>query len=574
MKWYSFAVLLALSPILAYAQPRQWLSLGHYDKTIWGYKSRVEAGSPFFLAPDGPTNPETERQATVQMFERGEGQCSFPARFEYFLRNGGNAERRDCEEFEKWRAKIGDGDLILVFASQFLSNPASSMGHTFLKVRKPGGEEFLDLTLGYAADIPDHTGALAYAYKGIVGGFDGTFSVTPYFRKVHEYAVIERRDLWEFTLKLTQSEKDFFFKHIWELTHNAKINYHFLDENCSFVLLAALQAALPDKDLLSGNWLYVPPIETVKTLERNGLIVREGYRPSLRSQLDFKLAALDDGEYRTVTDAVRYERAPKSEQPKVYDALLNYLALERQMHENKLNPKSKEFEKEVLLARSQIPGRLDYKAPQPASPLTSHPPHHIEVGGGTVDDRSQVFITLRPAAHDFMDKDNGFSKNSAFNLMNGTIAYSEGGTKLTQLTLLEVRNQPDFDWINNDMALGLFAGYENDNIKIEPEFGLAFTPFKKWHVAILTFLSYTDELRPGLRFEQVFRPVRDVKWFVRSDVSTEPIHDSGSLLVLSSEVRLYDLLRNLDLGAEANFQQQLNNGDNIASLNIKSVFGF
>ena len=65
-----------------------------------------------------------------------------------------------------WHAKedefiyVLSGEITLVYASQYLSNPASAMGHTFLMIPSKRQTRGFWLTYNYAASIPTGTGAL------------------------------------------------------------------------------------------------------------------------------------------------------------------------------------------------------------------------------------------------------------------------------------------------------------------------------------------------------------------------------------------------------------------------------
>ena len=44
-----------------------WLLLGHYKKSLTGYKSLID-GEDFFLAPNGKKDPKAELEATIRSF--------------------------------------------------------------------------------------------------------------------------------------------------------------------------------------------------------------------------------------------------------------------------------------------------------------------------------------------------------------------------------------------------------------------------------------------------------------------------------------------------------------------------
>ena len=82
-----------------------------------------------------------------------------------------------------------DADSVsLIFASSYLSNPASMFGHTFLRLgrRATGHDDVLrDNTLNFAANAGNYGGML-YAVKGLLGLYPGQYTVMPYYMKIPE----------------------------------------------------------------------------------------------------------------------------------------------------------------------------------------------------------------------------------------------------------------------------------------------------------------------------------------------------------------------------------------------------
>ena len=94
-----------------------------------------------------------------------------------------------------------------------------------------------------AADTHEQRG-VNYAFKGLFGGYQGRFSIAPYYVAVKTYGDIENRDIWEYGLNLTQEETSQMLRHVWEM-RSAWFDYYFLDENCSYHLLSLLETARP-----------------------------------------------------------------------------------------------------------------------------------------------------------------------------------------------------------------------------------------------------------------------------------------------------------------------------------------
>ena len=140
--------------------------------------------------------------------------CAFPARYRWLKeRLDFDPKRmplRECPLIDAWRERINAESVSLVFASYYFNNPASMFGHTLLRINsadkaQPG---LLDFAISYAAVTDDLDGFFDYAWNGITGGFEGRFSVYPYYDTVKLYNDLENRDLWEYQLNLLDSLRD------------------------------------------------------------------------------------------------------------------------------------------------------------------------------------------------------------------------------------------------------------------------------------------------------------------------------------------------------------------------------
>ena len=132
-----------------------------------------------------------------------------------------------------YRAYAVNGEIesvSLVYATGYLSNPASFYGHILLKFNTRGGvlaNELLDQSVNYGAAVPRGENPVVYILKGLFGGYDATFSNQQFFRFNHAYAENELRDLWEYVLRLHPDEIDQLVAHSWELL-GRNFDYYFL----------------------------------------------------------------------------------------------------------------------------------------------------------------------------------------------------------------------------------------------------------------------------------------------------------------------------------------------------------
>ncbi|HSM93188.1 MAG TPA: DUF4105 domain-containing protein [Anaeromyxobacteraceae bacterium] len=444
-----------------------WLRLGHWrPRLLGGVKSEAD-GREFFLAKEGKTDPAAELDATLAGFfdaspkaeELDDAQCRFPARFGYLgAKLGFDLARlpaRRCPRFEEFYGRVKATGATLVFSSWYLNNPASAFGHTFLRLDQAGESragrdaELLDYAVDYSAHV-DTGNALLYAFKGLTGLFEGRFNHYPYYYKVREYAEYESRDLWEYDLALSPGEVAMLVAHLWELG-GTRFDYWYLDENCSYHILGALEAAAPRLELLSHvGPLVILPSETVKALYRNpGLVKQAQYRPSLRRQFDARISLLRDAEADFVEPLASdpdtaLPAVPPPRQAAVLDAALDLLDFRRGREILIGADAEGAATRQRLLERRSRLGvqspRLDLTPPQEGRPQVGHPSVRAGLGAGVTDGAGAVALTdFREALHDLGDPDAGYPPTSQMEFLSARLALSTETARLEALDASLVR---------------------------------------------------------------------------------------------------------------------------------------
>jgi hypothetical protein len=287
----------------------------------------------------------------------------------------------------------------LVFSSYFIGNPSSAFGHTLIRLNRAQipqeGETFdlLDTGVNYAASITN-TNPLYYVYGGLFGGFDGVFQSVPYYNKVREYNDFEARDLWEYDLNLSQDEVDMATAQFWELGYT-RFPYWFLFKNCSYFLLAVIDAARPSQlpafDLVKRSKFYNIPSDTLHTLyETPGLVRNLRYRPSARTLFEQRYQSLPDDEKRVFDEWLDHSKEikpsengnlilkghPEAVQTRVLDVAIDYWDFEYRSELNKNPNKNNESTpyktyRDILRDRSKLVSHPD--AFKPVTPVEHDP---------------------------------------------------------------------------------------------------------------------------------------------------------------------------------------------------------
>lgn len=470
------------------AEATGWRKLVHYRKTIFGWAS--EANRSFYLSPRGADDPEAELEATLAGFfaeppplpEVQHPQCQFPARFAWLHGKLGFDFARlpvqRCHRFDEFWGRVSAQSATLVFSSYFVNSPASAFGHTLLRLDKSDGAregrhfELLDYGVNYSATV-NTTNALIYAFKGLFGLYPGQFSSYPYYYKVREYNDYESRDLWEYDLALTPPQVALLIAHLWELG-STSFDYYYISRNCSYHLLAALEAAAPELDLLAHLGHVAVPADTVKVVERvPGLVKGVRYRPSIRSQFRGRARDLSNAQLDAVALLAKDPAAPlpaamgPAERARVLDASLDLVDLR--------NPKgillgddaaAMQHKQRLLERRSALPVQSEELLLQPPrmhAPDRGHGSLRVGLGGGASSETGPfATVDLRLALHDLGDPPAGYPELAQLEFLPTRLRYNGRARSLwlEEIFLARVASIAPMDRFDQPLSWKMKAGAE------------------------------------------------------------------------------------------------------------------
>jgi len=425
----------------ALSQDSQWHHLLHYHQA--GLFSPIESqidDPNFFISPDGKTDPFAELQASIQAFKSEElseqhFQCRFPARFNW-IQTQFQTEifpKPTCDKFTSWFNKIDANGLTLIFPAAYLNSPSSMFGHTFIRLdRASGSNSLLDYSVNFAANADPNDNELVFSYKGLTGGYPGVYSILPYYEKVKEYSFLESRDVWEYSLKLSQDEVDQFVRHIWEV-RNSYLDYYFFSENCSYQILTILDAASPRFDFSKQFYLSTKPADTVRVIEQTKLIKQASFRPSTQSYMSHILSQTDKNLEDIALSLVSSptpintllanlnskQQAQALELAYHYNRYLRIRKKQNTSPQNKraialLSARSKLTEKEVFSIYPQPKYRDDQ----------GHGSHRLEYTAGLDNENTFTQLGLRLAYHDKLDPLPGYMQGAKLELFNTTLRHT------------------------------------------------------------------------------------------------------------------------------------------------------
>lgn len=481
----------------------EWLGLLHMERQ-WGgrWRSRVD-GANFFLSPRGKKDPRAELEATLRAFfdpppldpEVLHPQARFPARWVWlkshlpFDANG--PKEVISPRLEEWRGGLAVEGVTLVYASAYLNNPASMYGHTFLRLHRRGSSRenpLLDYTANFAADTAERSG-LAFAVKGLLGGYPGRFSTHPYYMKVQQYNNMENRELWEYDLNLSTAQVRRMMDHLWELGQTS-FDYFFLTENCSYQLLPLLEVADPSRSLRGGFGLKAVPVDTLRrVLNAPGLVENRRVRPARIEEILARRRRLSPVERRWVEAAGRRPDAgafaglvsfPPERQGLVLESAYDLFRL-RHGFGRYAAPEVEAQEHRLLAERGARPPAAPEDIPVPRvsdPPESCHPTGRLSLGIGVERGRGFEEVEVRPALHELTDPTPGFPSGSQLAMFSLKLrrAREAGPLFLERGALVDIVSLTPWDGWTRSPSWKFFMGWERlrDGERRPPR-ALAFT---------------------------------------------------------------------------------------------------
>lgn len=439
--------------------------------------------SGYFLSENGKNNLKEELKADISALfmpaqDNQSIRCKFPARSQWLMQKVSIQENElpqvKCSEFENWIGQIKPHKATLIYATDFMGNPSSMFGHTLLRL-DPKDQQQLNLVsyaVNYAATVAGNDN-WSYAWKGLTGQYPGEYSLMPYYRKVKEYGDFESRDLWEYELNLTPEETRFLVSHIWEMQH-VSFPYYFVSDNCAYRLLGLVDLVKPESNLQEKFTYASIPMETIKSMQQQGLTKAPVYRPALETQL---LAQAHQHGASLAKVAHQIAMLPiqqsshilksftEQDQAKILEMAYDDLYLQfigRKVEESIAQPQLRQ----LLALRSQID--LDKQRQEPKrpakEPTQGHNARNLSVKAGEVQGDKFIELGHRQAYHDLIDPQGGYRAGTQLLFLNGNAQWRDDHLKLERLDLLEVNSYNPIQPFKTPLSWGFNLGWRQEAI--------------------------------------------------------------------------------------------------------------
>ena len=471
-------------------------------KKLLGYQGKKSSvvSKHFFLSPQGQVDPFLELAATVNAFSKSvdttndeHAQCKFRGRYIWLSRQI-NFENFgvlpiECPEFDEFSYKNQISSISLIFATGYLSNPASFYGHLLVKLDIPASVQQTQLTdyaVNYGAAVPDSENMLVYIVKRITGGYTSTFTKQEFFHHLHNYSDEELRDIWEYQLDLDRNDTQLVVAHLWEML-NIRHKYYFFNRNCAYRVGELLELITEDKLIYPSRPWEIPQaiLQRLESAEKHGkpLVKKINFIPSRQNKFYQRFVRLSKENKNFVKEIVENTNQLNSAEFSslslkskyvIIDTLIDYYKylgadIQKQSSSASVTELKKSY-RAALLARFQLPpSESENLFTSKNQPHLGHRPsysrlsftHHKDLGGG-------ISINLRPAYYDALDSDRGQTKFSGLSMGELEVAVTESDTYIKNLKLVQIESVPrNVTHLAGDSAnsWGISVGFEQTSLE-------------------------------------------------------------------------------------------------------------
>lgn len=406
---------------LGLAEHPTWRRLLHFES---GKRTSSVLTDSFFLSPEGRFDPRAELAVTLSAYfqtgavDDSHPRCQFPARY-YWLSHQLELPdyqlRHQCANLEEWELFEKTHSISLLMVSGYLGNPASTFGHSLLKLNTASSRatpSLFDPTINFGAAVPEQENPLLYILRGVSGRYEAGFSDKYFYAQDLVYSRTEFRDMWEYRLALTEYQRLLLGLHMWEMI-GMKYKYFFFDRNCGF-RLAELIDLVVEEELIGGTGWWYAPVDLFHRLDeihrsrvragKSELITSITYIPSARRKLFHELSGLDDVEIRVLNQILDEGTASIDRQVKglvmdrqitVLNGLLSFHHYRDMAEGPQPSAARREDRKQILLARLRRQARpvTPPTVPDLAPPTQGFRPMTAGIGVG-VDSENALFELL------------------------------------------------------------------------------------------------------------------------------------------------------------------------------------
>ena len=475
----------------------KWKSLLHYN----GKKSIIEDEN-FFITKNN--NLKEEFAATIKSFliddnlNENHSICKYPARFNYILKqlklNRNIFPNPNCKEFKKYIENLSAKKIYISYASEQITSIASMMGHMFIKIV---GNNNRENALSYYAIMEDN---FSFYLKSLFTSSIGYYILTPYKNKLEEYNDIDKRNIWNYELDLSEEEIKDFIYHIWELK-SIKVPYNFINHNCGTATIFLL-SNINEKFYKLNKKPWQTPLDILKNIYNNDLIKNIELSPSD----SYKIKMIQDN--FTIEEAINIKKFIKTENVNyiknqesfvVADYLSGDLVLRNKINVNKYNNIQN-----IIYNNFKGWEYINLKQ-KVKNPLESQYSSAIKLSYENYKKYNVISLTFYPVYKEIYDNNSQYFNDFELNFLKTKINYNLSTNKINinYIDLINIKSLNPSGILLPTLSFKLNLGYRelyelsenNGNIDFNFGIGKAYNLIKDiLNIYFLPSIRYFDKL--------------------------------------------------------------------------------
>lgn len=445
----------------------QLVSLFHFQS------GKPKIVDPAFLLSGAAGGLKSEFEINLKAYMDAEQRqaylCQFPARALWISRFLGEEAPsfEHCEELHEYIQQVPADEISLVYASENILSPSSFMGHSFIKMKDK--EDDRTHAVSYFTEVEGFN-LPAIMFEALVTGKEGYFIVSPYEEAKRYYKDIEGRNVYEYSLSLSDFDRELIRLHLWELK-GKQIDYYFHTNNCATLTLDIL--AVSDPSLLKHSEEWLSPLDVVKYVNASSMVGNVSISPSLGWRVRAFGDSLDYREKQALLQRLTNKESGPISTVQTDDntsALLEYeyrQALNEWLYfEEKIDKKKYESNRSEIMENGAdyehfLLDLSDYK-----NPVHRAADSQFMMGARFREADANLLLSWLPASHLKLDDNRNAFSESTLQVLKSTVGIGKDRLYLDEVVLYGIESYIPYDQVIGGLS-GRFqllwerGGYES-----------------------------------------------------------------------------------------------------------------
>jgi hypothetical protein len=503
--------LLLLIPLISYTKniEQSIINKARYlkldDSFVWKNllhvkKNKPSINHPSFLLSFPHFSLKNELKMTIESFFKtnikndNHAICKYPARYIWIKQQlnltDNDFPKIECKSFNQYLKKTAAQSIQLIFVSENTSSPSSMMGHVFFKL---SGKDIHNIQREHAVSfftVIDTMNLPSLLVKSTITGMKGFFLLRPYQEQIKRYLKEENRNIWEYSLNLSEDEQRLIYFHFWELK-DVKIKYLFTGFNCATIVHDML--SMTSVKFRKDNHLWITPKDVIKDAKKNDIINQVTLKASPQWHIKMLLDELKELNDSRIVEDIEFKQLNmlkdikfSSNQKTMFlekELLSAYLKYQYNNHEinesvvyrieNMSNSKTKILKETYRLDLS------NYK-----DPLNTFDDTQMGLSYISKNNKNYFLFSFLPASNTLYDDNREYFGESDLRIMEFNLLINKNKLEVDSFNLYSMKSLLPWDNFTGGLSSSL-------NINYESQYDMKLGEFKAYNIS--AGIGYTKQ---------------------------------------------------------------------------------